>query len=357
MKVLFSLCFICILSAGCSSVKKAETAINTGNFDQAIDIAISNLSSDKNAKRKQEYVVLLEDAFAKAVHEDQIVLNRLQSDPNPAVLESIYETLRNMEVRQSKIRALLPLKVYDTGEEAVFPMIDYSGEIITARTSLSDHLLNNARKSLSQANTLQSRVIYDDLTYLNQINPNYKDTQQLLNEALEKGTDYVIVSLKNDTQLVIPERLEDELLNFSTYGLNDKWTLYHNRAVQNVIYDYGLDINFRNINISPEQILQKELQREKQVKDGFEYELDERGNVKKDSLGDDIKTDKYKLVKATILQNTQYKEVSIDANIIVTNLTSGQLIDRFPVGSAFIFNYIYGSVSGDRRAIDADYLQ
>ncbi|MBF4985991.1 hypothetical protein FNJ87_17215 [Nonlabens mediterrranea] len=113
----------------------------------------------------------------------------------------------------------------------------------------------------------------------------------------------------------------------------------------------------RNIYISPEQILQKELQREKQVKDGFEYELDERGNVKKDSLGDDIKTDKYKLVKATILQNTQYKEVSIDANIIVTNLTSGQLIDRFPVGSAFIFNYIYGSVSGDRRAIDADYLQ
>lgn len=236
-------------------------------------------------------------------------------------------------------------------------MVDYSKKVIAARTSLSDHLLDNARKSLNVANTLQARTIYDDLIYLNKINPNYKDTAVLLDKALEKGTDYIMVSLKNETQLVIPERLEEELLNFSTYGLNDKWTVYHNRHNDNIFYDYSLNINFRNINISPEQVLQKELQKEKQVIDGFEYELDERGNVKKDSLGDDIKKDKYKLVKATIFQSTQQKEVSIDANIIVTNNYNRQLVDRFPIGSTFIFNYIYGSVNGDRRAVDEDYLQ
>nr|WP_042293798.1 hypothetical protein [Nonlabens ulvanivorans] len=357
MKTIYSLLFVYIILASCSSVKKAETAINTGNFDQAIDIAISNLASDKNAKRKQEYVVLLEDAFAKAVSEDQIALKRLQSDPNPAVLESIYETLLNMQYRQSIIRPLLPLTIYETGKSASFQMVDYSKKVIAARTSLSEHLLDNARKSLNVANTLQARTIYDDLIYLNTINPNYKDTSVLLDKALEKGTDYIIVSLKNNTQLVIPERLEEELLNFSTYGLNDKWTVYHNRRNENVFYDYGLDIHFRNINISPEQVFQKELQREKQVKDGFDYELDERGNVKKDSLGDDIKKDKYKLVKATIFQSTQQKEVSIDANIIITNKYTGQLVDRFPLGSTFIFSYIYGSVNGDRRAVDEDYLQ
>ncbi|MEP2969671.1 MAG: hypothetical protein ABJO82_09075, partial [Nonlabens ulvanivorans] len=172
MKTLYSILFVCTMLASCSSVKKAETAINTGNFDQAIDIAISNLASDKNAKRKQEYVVLLENAFAKAVSEDQIVLNRLQSDPNPSVLESIYETLLNMEYRQSKIRPLLPLTIYETGKSASFPMVDYSKKVIAARTSLSDHLLDNARKSLNVANTLQARTIYDDLIYLNKINPN-----------------------------------------------------------------------------------------------------------------------------------------------------------------------------------------
>lgn len=357
MRILYFLLLVSVTLCSCSSVKKAETAINTGNFDRAIDIAINNLASDKNAKRKQEYVVLLEDAFAKAVSEDQIVLNRLQSDPNPAVLESIYETLLNMQSRQSKIRPLLPLKIFDTGKLASFPMIDYSKQVIEARTTLSNHLLESARSSLNGANTLQARVIYDDLIYLNNINPDYKDTSQLIEKALEKGTDYFIVSLKNDTQLAIPKRLDEELLNFSTYGLNDKWTVYHNRSNDNIFYDYSLDINFRNIIISPEQVLQKELQREKQVIDGFEYELDERGNVKKDSLGDDIKKDKYSLVKATIFQSIQQKEVTIDANIIVSNRNTGQLVDSFPVSSTFIFNYIYGRVNGDKRAIDEDYLQ
>lgn len=357
MKYFFSILVLSLLVISCGGVKKTETAINTGNFDQAIDIAVSNLASDKNAKRKQEYVFLLEDAFAKAVKEDQILLNRLKSDPNPEVLEVLYETLENMERRQSKIRPLLPLKVYETGRKAIFPMEDYSKKIIAARTKLSDHLLNKARTSLSVANTNQARVIYEDLDYLNSINPNYKDVVSLMDQALEKGTDYILVTLRNDTQQIIPQRLEEELLNFSTYGLNDKWTVYHNLRNNNTYYDYDLAINFRNINISPEQVLQKELQREKQVKDGFDYELDERGNVKKDSLGNDIKKDKFKLVKATVFQSTQQKEVSLDANIIITNRLSSQLVDRFPVGSAFVFNYIYGSVNGDRRAIDEDYLE
>lgn len=357
MKQVYSFFLCSFLLISCNGLKKTETAINTGNFDQAIDIAVSNLVSDKNAKRKKEYVLLLEDAFAKAVQEDQIVLNRLKSDPNPEVLEAIYETLENMEIRQSKIRPLLPLKIYGTGKQAKFPMEDYALKIIAARTELSDHLLNKARNSLSVSNTGQARIIFDDLDYLNSINPNYKDVQDLMDQALEKGTDYILVTLRNDTQQVIPQRLEEELLNFSTYGLNDKWTVYHNKKNDNTYYDYDLAINFRNINISPEQLLQKELQKEKQVKDGFDYELDERGNVKKDSLGNDIKKDKFKLVKATVFQSTQQKEVSLDANIIITNRQSGQLVDRFPVSSSFIFTYIYGSVNGDRRAIDKGYLE
>lgn len=357
MRPLFTVIILAFIATSCSSVKKTETAINTGNFDQAIDIAIRNLSSDKDAKRKQDYVVLLEDAFAKAVKEDLIALNRLQSDPNPATLESVYETLENMELRQSKIRPLLPLQIFRKKRTANFPMQDYSSKIIAARTQLSDYLLNKARTSLDVANKLEARAIFDDLDYLNSINPNYKDTRALINQALEKGTDYVLVTLRNETQQVIPQRLEEELLNFSTYGLNDKWTLYHNQKNNNLDYDYDLAINFRNINISPEQVFQKELQRETLVKDGFNYELDARGNVRKDSLGNDIKTDKFKKVRATIFQSTQQKEASIDANIFITNKVTGQVEDRFPLKSVYVFSYLYGSVNGDRRAVDNDYLQ
>lgn len=357
MRIIFTVFILAITISSCGGVRKTETAINTGNFDQAIAIAVRNLSSDKDSRRNQEFVVLLEDAFAKAVLEDQITLNRLQSDPNPSVLESIYETLENMEARQSRIRPLLPLRIHDTGKQANFKMQDYTTSIMTARADLSDFLLDTARNSLSMANTFQARAIFDDLEYLNSINPNYRDTGSLMDEALEKGTDYILVTLSNDTQQIIPQRLEEELLNFSTYGLSDRWSVYHNKVNTSVDYDYDLAINFRNIIISPEQVFQKELQKEILIKDGFNYELDARGNVRKDSLGNDIKTDRFKTVRATIFQSTQQKEVSIDANIIIMNKNTGQLVDRFPVGSNFIFTYLYGSVNGDRRAVDKAYLQ
>lgn len=357
MRILFKLIIISSIMIGCSGVRQVEQAVNSGDFDRAIDLSVRRLINNKNAKRNQDYVLLLETAFAKAVEQDQIVLNRLESDPNPNTLESIYQILDNMQHRQDKIRPLLPLKINKTGSHAQFNIQDYSTKIVQARTKLSEFLLNRARLGLDQANKLQARQLFDDLQYLQSINPDYRDAAALSNRALELGTDYILVSLANNTQQIIPQRLEDELLNFSTYGLNDRWTVYHNNSIDNLDYDYDLNIEFMNINISPEQVLQKELHKEQQVKDGFEYELDDRGNVRKDSLGNDIKRDKFKLVKAIITQNTQFKEVSIDANLLLIDRISGQQIDRFPIASSFVFEYIYGSVQGDRRAIDRDYLQ
>ena len=44
--------------------------------------------------------------------------------------------------------------------------------------------------------------------------------------------------------MVIPVRLENDLLDFSTYGLNDKWTVYHSNKVKGIVYDYGFDCEF-----------------------------------------------------------------------------------------------------------------
>jgi len=341
----------------CNSVRRTEQALNTGNFDLAIDQAVENLRNDKEARRKEEFVVLLERAFKKAVKEDEILLNRLKADPNPNVLEPIYETYVNLENRQAKIRPLLPLRIFSTGKEATFKFQDYSQNIISSRQTLSNHLLEQARSQLLNASTLQAREIYNDLEYLNNINPNYRDVRSLMNQALEKGTDYILVNLRNDTQQVIPQRLEEELLNFSTYGLNDQWTVYHVEQQPNLFYDYDMDIAFRNIIISPDQVLQRELQKERSIKDGFNYELDSNGNVKKDSLGNDIKTDRFITVRANVFQSTQNKEASIDANVLIKNRRDGQLIDRFPLVSNYLFSYIYGRVEGDRRALEADYLE
>ncbi|QJP34871.1 hypothetical protein F0365_10960 [Nonlabens sp. Ci31] len=357
MKRLLIVVTALVLLASCSSVKKTETAINEGDFDQAINIAVENLVDGKNSKRNQEYIPLLERAFKKATEQDQMQLQRWQLDPNPAVLEPIYETYLRMDRRQNRIRPLLPLKSLKNNRLAQFEFQDYHSEILASRTILSDYLLDNSKEAIAVATIMESREVYNDLRYLDKINPNFRDTRALMQQALEQGTHYILVGLQNQSQTVLPERLEEELLNFSTYGINDQWTQYHNNKINALDYDYDLDIIIDRIVISPEQVLQKELIKEKQIKDGFIYEYDTNGNVKKDSLGNDIKKDKFITIKANVIQNTQLKESNVNAIVQLKDKRTLQVVDRFPVNSSFVFTYIYGSIYGDRRALEANYLE
>jgi hypothetical protein len=341
----------------CNSVRKTETAINEGNFDRAVNIAVDNLVKGRNTKKSQEYIYLLERAYKKATEADYLLLKKWNVDPNPAVLESIYETYVRLDARQERIRPLLPLKLEKKNRDAQFDFQDYNARIISSRTALSDYLIDNSRGALEFANMLESRAIYDDLVYLDKINPNFKDTRALMQQALEQGTNFVFVNLKNESQIALPQRLEEELLNFSTYGLNDQWTQYHNKRITQLDYNHELDIIIDRIIVSPEQVSQKELVIEKQIKDGFIYEYDRNGNVRKDSLGNDIKRDKFITIKASVVQNTQLKESNVNATVLLTDNRTTQEVSRFPVSSNFIFTYLYGSVQGDRRALEADYLE
>jgi hypothetical protein len=348
--------FSFILFVSCGSVKKTETAINEGSYDQAIDISVKKLIDGKNSKRNQEYIPLLERAYKKAVAQDQIILQRLQLDPNPYALEPLYKCYLRMDRRQNNIRPLLPLRLQEEDREARFTFQDYGAKIIDSRTTLSDHLLSNSKAALKNATTLESRNVYQDLKYLDEINPNFKNTRVLLAKALEAGTHYIFVDLNNKSQTVLPKRLE-ELLNFSTYGMKVIWTQFHTKRDYSLVYDYRLEIIINRIFISPEQVTQKELIKEKQIKDGFIYEYDSNNNVKKDSLGNDIKKDKLVTIKAHVIQNTQLKETEISAVVQLKDNRTLQIEDRFPVNSNYVFTYIYGAVYGDKRALDEDYLE
>ena len=91
--------------------------------------------------------------------------------------------------------------------------------------------------------------------------------------------------------------------------------------------------------------------REKEIVDGWEYQLDEDGNVAKDSLGNDIKIDKIVLIKCRLFEFTQTKATQIIADVVYSNLNTNKILDTFTIDSEFIFENIYGRKRGDKRAL------
>ncbi|MFV5699247.1 hypothetical protein ACM55H_12840 [Flavobacterium sp. ZT3R17] len=354
MKKITLLLSLFILVSSCG-VKQTQNLLSSGNYDPAIDNAISNLQSNKDKKGKQDYVYLLEEAFAKAKERDLNTINLLVKEANPAQLEKIYTTYIQLNNRQEKIKPILPLKLIKEGRNAIFPFDNYNNQIVDSKNALSVYLYANAKKLMLTSDKMNFRKAFDDLDYLNQINPNYKNVLQLIDEAKFKGSDYVSVYTKNETNMIIPARLQNDLLDFSTYGLNDKWTVYHSNKQRGIDYDYGMMINFRQIYISPEQIKEREFVKERIIKDGVKKLIDANGREVLDEKGKVVLVDNLRTVNARIYESRQFKSCQITAKVDYVNLRSNQLLQSFPVTSEFTFENIYATYKGDRRASDDSY--
>ena len=126
MKKILLFTFITIYIFSCGSVKQTEEALNSGNYDHAINIALKNLKTNKDKKGKQAYIKMLEAAFAKSVDRDINHINFLKKDGNKAHLEEIYNTYNQLNNRQNKIKPILPLYIIEENRNARFSFTDYS---------------------------------------------------------------------------------------------------------------------------------------------------------------------------------------------------------------------------------------
>ncbi len=346
--LLFTVLFSLLVS--CSGRKQIEKALHSGNYNQAIEDALRKLETNKDKQRKQDYVVLLEDAYYKAVDRDINTINHLKKDGNPEHYKAIYDRYLDLNSRQKAIKAVMPLQI--GGKIVNLKFHDYGDDLITARHNVSDYLYDKGLALLEMENKSSMRQAYDIYRYIDRINPNFEDTRSLMQEAHERGTEFVIVTIENQSNQIIPQRLEDDLLNFDTYGLDQFWTVYHANADTNIDYDYAMQLQLKQILMSADELHERQLLKEKQIVDGWKYQYDENGNVKKDSLGNDIKVDNVINVRARYFEFNQFKSTKVIANILYVDLKQNQTLDAFTIDSEFVFQNRFATMRGDERALE-----
>ena len=95
----------------CGGSKQIEKQLHSGNYDIAITNALKKLENNKDKKRKEQYVIMLEDAYYKAVERDLKDINNLNKDGNKEQYKAIYEIYTDLDARQEAIKPILPLKI------------------------------------------------------------------------------------------------------------------------------------------------------------------------------------------------------------------------------------------------------
>lgn len=350
--ILLLVCFVFV--ASCSSIKRSQKELNKGNYQTAIDIAIGKLQKNKLKKGNGELIPILEDAFQKATAAVMSRIDFLEKDGNPASKREVFNLYSGLDRTQNKIRPLLPLYNIKEGREARFEFADYSANLIEAKEDYATFLYEQSKVLMDRNTKMDFRNAHKSLMELQKLSPNFKDTEKLLREAHYQGTDYVFVELNNLTNQIIPARLERDLLDFNTYGLDDFWTEFHSLNRRDIDYDFEVRMEFRELLISPERIQERQIPLEREIKDDYTYQVDRNGNYILDSDGNRIKVDRFVVVKGTLYETIQSKALALTGKVDYYDVQRRQLMNSHPLETEFIFENVFATFKGDERVLSND---
>lgn len=349
MKYLHIQILISLLLISCSSPEKL---LLQGNYDALINKSVKKIIKGKHVSENAE---LMDKAYKLANQRDLERINYLKTEGNPDTWDEIHSLYSRLNYRQSLVKKVVPLNVGNVRISYEFE--DYGKQIADAKRNAADYYYNHAKKLMENGDKESYRLAYNELFRAkNYAGGNtYSDIDQLISDCKYFGTTRVLITSINNSYVHLPNEFMHNLLDFNRAGLNNNWIEYHLRQMdREMIYDYYIDIHLQFVEVSQGTITEIDHEYRKRVEDGFTYVFDRRGNVMKDSLGNDIKVPKYKDLKCTVIEKIKEKSAILKGEIEFSSSNPKQIIAREPIAAKSQFQDISFRAVGDIEVLNPE---
>lgn len=336
---------ISIILSGCGSSKKQ---LQKGNYDAAIEKAVKQLRKDpKDVKQ----IDILSQAYKVANDQDNERVRFLKMEGRPNNWDEIYLVYKALSDRQSLVRTVSPMSVD-------FPYIDYMPDMVNAKRKAADFYFAHGTDLMKSGIKENYRQAYAEFVRAKNYIGDYEGIDNKILEAKSMGMSRVFVSIQNSSILKFPKEFEQDLLALDLPRLNSEWVEYHTQNLNSdTQYDYFVNVNVKNIAVSPDQTVQRDSVIKRDVEDGFSYVLDKKGNVMKDTLGNDLKQKKYKTLQCALVETIQNKACRIDGDVEVIQMNPNKVLKKDPIGAQSNFENISSRALGDVQALNPKQLE
>jgi len=338
-----------IILSGCNTSKKQ---LQNGNYDAAISKAVKQLRKDPNDVKQIE---ILERSYQLANDQDNERVKFLKMEGRPNNWDEIYQIYNSLNNRQSLVKSVTPLN--KNGKTIDFPYVDYMADMVAAKRKAADFYYAHGNELMKSGVKESYRQAYDEFVTAREYVGNYEGIDAKIEDAKNLGMSRVFVSIQNNSMIKFPKEFEQDLLALDLPALNSKWVEYYTQnRNEDTKYDFFVDVKIRIVAVSPDQTLQKDTVIKRDVDDGFSYVLDKKGNVTKDTLGNDVKVKKYKTIQCAMIETVQLKACRIDGTVEVIESNPEKLLKKDPIFAESAFNHISSRAIGDIQALNADQL-
>ena len=339
-----------ILLAGCGSSKKQ---LEKGNYDAAIQKAVKDLRKDPKDTKQ---IDILNQAYKIANEQDNERVRMLKMEGKPNSWDEIYLVYKALNDRQALVRTLPPLNM--NGRSIEFPYVDYIQDMVNAKRKAADFYYAHGDELMKSGIKESYRQAFAEYMRAKEYVGDYEGIDNKIQDAKLRGISKVFISIQNSSMLKFPKEFEDDLLALDLPRLNSEWVEYSTQNLnENTQYDYYVNVNFKNIMVSPDQSLQRDSVIKRRIEDGFTYVMDKKGNVMKDSLGNDIKQTKYKNLQCALVETIQSKTCRIDGDVDVIQMNPNKELRKDPIRAESNFENISSRALGDIQALNANQLE
>lgn len=267
MKKLLPLFIIISIIVGCKSSSKQ---LERGDYDAALQKAAKKIK--RNPSKNADEVWVFNDAFNMATTRDNEAIVRLKRKGEPALWAKIYQTYLKMDKRQNLAISLPPVGIQ-------FDEVDYTPELNNAKLKAAEYAYARGSQLLKIDNRFEARKAHARFLEVKRYEEHYKDVDAKIAEAKFKGITNVYFQIEDNSKVVAPKGLIQEVKRINMDELNTTWRNYETYVDTNKTYHYSIFLNLNLIDVSPEEVNQNVYMESKKVEDGFDYVLEVIGSL------------------------------------------------------------------------------
>lgn len=342
MKRVIPILLVALVAVSCASSQKM---LQRGQYDRAIDRASEKLMKKPDNGKE---LAVLKEAYELANTFDQERIDFLELEGLEESWVEIYLLYEEMNIRQNKVRRL-PSQV-----RSQFTFVNYDQKIVDSKAAAADVSYRRGEDFLAAGDKMSARQAFSEFEQADLIYPGYRDVLQKMAEAEIAGRNNALFLIENNSGMVVPEFFDSEIKKVTLKELNTLWLNIDTYENETIDYDHFVILNISDISFSPETIERRTFTESREIQDGMRYSLDDDGNVRKDSTGNDIRVPNMITVTAEITETVQLKSAIVGGSLNVYDMRTDQLVQTDNIGVEAVFRHRFGEFSGDRRALSEE---
>lgn len=299
---------------------------------------------------------LQEDLYKQAQERDLNEIKRLKQRNDPAYSTNLYRLYSRIDNRQQATQNK-PVLISDDGYRPKFKFEEVGGKLTQAKNSSFNFELDQAIDLINEARKGSKYSARKAVKKLNSIKKYKLQTGrilELISEANYLGTTRVLVKLENRSFSLIPREVEDAIMQMHTRDIKKPWTEFYTRREGRKDFDYISLVTIDELDVSSAREDVHHYTDEKEVSDGWQYVFDRNGNVLKDSLGNDIKIEKFKKIKANVHEVVRYKEAFVRGKVTFRKPNGARVFSTEPVNVSAVFKNSFARYDGNENALSKE---